>query len=147
MRNNSSETDFFETIWANSSCGFKGSGTFFSKKSSFLSSRFISFSSFSLFTLLSSLVLSYLLLHILSVCLCLRVMLCVSLWLWCVCVCVRCDTLKTPPCVHSKRPRVYVQNVSMCIGTTRTCVVYVYDLPQWFHLFCFSLLFQALFQL
>ena len=26
-----------------------------------------------------------------------------------------------PPCVDSKRPRVYVQNVPMCTGTTRTC--------------------------
>ena len=25
------------------------------------------------------------------------------------------------PCVHSKRPRVYVQNVPVCTGTTRTC--------------------------
>ena len=26
-----------------------------------------------------------------------------------------------PMCVHSKRPRVYVQNVPVCTGTTRTC--------------------------
>ena len=26
------------------------------------------------------------------------------------------------PCVHSKRARVYVQNVPVCTGTTRTCV-------------------------
>ena len=28
----------------------------------------------------------------------------------------------TPPCVDSKRPRVYVQNVPVYTGTTRTCV-------------------------
>ena len=28
---------------------------------------------------------------------------------------------KTFPCVHSKRPRVCVQNVPVCTGTTRTC--------------------------
>ena len=26
-----------------------------------------------------------------------------------------------PPCVDSERPRVYVQNVPVCTGTTRTC--------------------------
>ena len=26
------------------------------------------------------------------------------------------------PCVESKRPRVYIQNVPVCTGTTRTCV-------------------------
>ena len=26
-----------------------------------------------------------------------------------------------PPCVHSKRARMYVQNVSVCTDTTRTC--------------------------
>ena len=25
------------------------------------------------------------------------------------------------PCVHSKGPRVYVQNVPVCTSTTRTC--------------------------
>ena len=40
---------------------------------------------------------------------------------WCGVWCVWCGTLKTP-CVHSKRARVYVQNVSVCTGTTRTCV-------------------------
>ena len=34
--------------------------------------------------------------------------------------CVLCGTMKTP-CVHSKRARVYVQNVPVCTGTTRTC--------------------------
>ena len=33
---------------------------------------------------------------------------------------VVCHTEKHP-CVHSKRLRVYVQNVSVCTGTTRTC--------------------------
>ena len=28
-----------------------------------------------------------------------------------------------PPCVHSKRPLVYVRNVSVCTGTTRICVI------------------------
>ena len=69
----------------------------------------------------------------LSVCLCLclcEVLLscCGVLWyvVSCVCgvVCVRCgvvcDTLKNR--VHSTRPRVYVQNVSVCTGTTRTHV-------------------------
>ena len=46
-------------------------------------------------------------------------MLCLVLWcgvcaVWCVVV---CDTLKNP-CVHSTRPRVYVQYVSVCTGTT-----------------------------
>ena len=26
-----------------------------------------------------------------------------------------------PPCVDSERPRVYVENVPVCTGTTRTC--------------------------
>ena len=34
--------------------------------------------------------------------------------------CVLCGTMKTP-CVLSKRNRVYVQNVPVCPGTTRTC--------------------------
>ena len=29
---------------------------------------------------------------------------------------------RLPPCVRSKRPRVYVQNVPVCTGTARTCV-------------------------
>ena len=32
------------------------------------------------------------------------------------------DDRPSPPCVHSKRARVYVQNVPVCTGTTRTCV-------------------------
>ena len=42
----------------------------------------------------------------------------------CVCVCVRCGTLKNVknPCVRSKRLRVYIQNVPVFAGTTRTCV-------------------------
>ena len=52
-------------------------------------------------------------------------MLCLVLWcgvcaVWCV-WCVVCDTLKNP-CVHSTRPRVYVQYVSVCTSTTRTHV-------------------------
>ena len=35
--------------------------------------------------------------------------------------CVWCGTLKTP-CVHPKRLRVYIQHVSVCTGTTHTCV-------------------------
>ena len=27
-----------------------------------------------------------------------------------------------PPCVHSKRPLVYVRNVPVCTGTTPACV-------------------------
>ena len=76
--------------------------------------------------------------------LCLRVMLCVVLcgvcrcgrgvvwWSWCVfgvCVCswcvfVCCGTLKKrgkKPCVGSKRPRVYIRNVPVYAGNTRTC--------------------------
>ena len=55
-----------------------------------------------------------------SVCLCLCVSLSVSVWccvLWCVCVvlCVaRLGTQKTPPCVDSKRPRVYRHHAHMC---------------------------------
>ena len=42
----------------------------------------------------------------------------------CVCVvlvlcCVLCGTRKTPPCVRSKRLRVYGQDVSVCTGTRR----------------------------
>ena len=47
----------------------------------------------------------------------------------CVVVCVRCRGAvavwcldSKPPCVHSKRARVYVRNFSVCTGTTRTCV-------------------------
>ena len=32
------------------------------------------------------------------------------------------DDFPCPPYVHSKRPRVYIQNVPVCTGTTRTCV-------------------------
>ena len=31
------------------------------------------------------------------------------------------DDPPAPPCVDSKRARVYVQNVPVCTGTTRTC--------------------------
>ena len=80
----------------------------------------------------------------LSLSLCLRVMLCVVLcgvcrcgrgvvwWSWCVwcvcscvCVCVCCGTLKKTwknPCVGSRTSRVYIQNVPVYAGTTRTCV-------------------------
>ena len=37
------------------------------------------------------------------------------------CVCVWCVTRFETPCVHSTRLRVYVQNVPVCTGTTRTC--------------------------
>ena len=33
-----------------------------------------------------------------------------------------CTFKKRPLCVRSKRPCVYVQNVPVCTGTTRTCV-------------------------
>ena len=83
----------------------------------------------------------------LSLCLCLRVVLlwCVSLWSWCCCwslcvclcvcvrVCVYCGTLKkrekkpcvdskTPPCVHSKRPRVCRQHTHMCFHMCAWCL-------------------------
>ena len=47
---------------------------------------------------------------------------CVLFVLWCCCVlwCVVCHA-ENPPCVYTKRLRVYVQNVSVCAGTTRTC--------------------------
>ena len=39
-------------------------------------------------------------------------------------VCVVCGMCphNRSPCVHSTRPRVYVQNVPVCTGTTRTHV-------------------------
>ena len=61
-------------------------------------------------------------------CLCLRVVLCVMLccvvlW-WCVVLwcCMSCVTRWKNPCVHSTRLRVYVQNVPVFTGTTRTHV-------------------------
>ena len=59
-----------------------------------------------------------------SVSLCLRVVLCVVVLCGVVCVvwCVaRLGTQKKPSCVRSKL-RVYVQNVSVCAGTTPACV-------------------------
>ena len=50
---------------------------------------------------------------------------CVVCGVWCVvcsvcCLCVaRLGTRKNPPCVDSKRPRVYVQNVAVYACTTR----------------------------
>ena len=85
----------------------------------------------SLFTLLSSLCsclvffsLCLCLLSLsLSVSVCLRVVLCLVLWCGLCGVCgVLCETLKKP-CVHSKHPRMYVQNVPVYAGTTRTRVV------------------------
>ena len=87
--------------------------------------------------------------------LCLRVMLCgvlcglcrcgrgVVWWSWCVwwcvcvcvrvCVCVCCGTLKKRGKTRvwvQKRPRVYMQNVPVYAGTTRTCVdVHVRVMP------------------
>ena len=49
----------------------------------------------------------------------------------CLCVAARwedgevartCDTLNNSPCIRQKRLRVYIQNVPVCTGTTRTCV-------------------------
>ena len=70
----------------------------------------------------------------LSLCLCLRVMLCVVLcgacrwswrcwWSWCVCVCLRVlrHRLKTPPCVHSERLRVYQHHAHMCFNMSAWC--------------------------
>ena len=82
---------------------------------------------FSSLALLSCLVFSFL---VLSLFLCLFlflspccVMLCVSLWSWCVFGVLRHGeknvkkkpvyTFKTPPCVHSKRPRVYRHHAHM----------------------------------
>ena len=48
---------------------------------------------------------------------------CVYMW-WCgvvVCGVVRLGMRKNHPCVDSKRPRVYVQNVTVYAGNTRTC--------------------------
>ena len=46
-------------------------------------------------------------------------------------VCGRCGVCGVargrPPCVDSKRLRVYIQNVSVCTGTTRTCQVHMFD--------------------
>ena len=36
---------------------------------------------------------------------------------------------RDPPCVHSKRLRVYVQDVSVCYGNTPACVQYAGRLP------------------
>ena len=36
----------------------------------------------------------------------------------------RVCTFKTSPCVRTKRPRVYVQNVPVYAGTTRTLIVF-----------------------
>ena len=53
---------------------------------------------------------------------------CCCVCLCCVCVCVLAEGWRGAgegrrgPCVDSKRPRVYVQNVFVCTGTTRTCV-------------------------
>ena len=41
---------------------------------------------------------------------------------WGAAVAVWCVHSKPPVCPHSKRPRVYVHNVPVCSGTTRTCV-------------------------
>ena len=57
------------------------------------------------------------------VCLC---VVCVGVvWVWCVVCCVGgvsvgCGTLKTP-CLDSKRLHVYIQNVPVNAGNTRTC--------------------------
>ena len=86
----------------------------------FLSCLLFSFLVLSLFLCLFSVSLCLSLFSVsLSLCLsvCLRVVLCVVVL--CVSPCVRS---KTPPCVRSKRLRVYVQNVSVCIGTTPACV-------------------------
>ena len=54
-------------------------------------------------------------------------LLCVVLWcgaVWCVCGVVWCDTIKTSPCVHSKRPRVCRHHAHMlkhmCAGCRHT---------------------------
>ena len=62
-----------------------------------------------------------------SLCLCLRVVLCVVLC--CVLCCVVCvvwcvarlGTQKTPPCVDSKRPRVYRHHAHMCYHMRAWC--------------------------
>ena len=55
---------------------------------------------------------------------------CVWVWVF-VCGCwlctwswwsVRCGTLRNPVCPLTKRLHVYVRNVTVCTGTTRTCV-------------------------
>ena len=66
----------------------------------------------------SSLVLSLLFRLLFSLCLCLCLCLCLRVVFWCVCV-VRCGVWCR---VHSTRLRVYVQNVPVCTGTTRTHV-------------------------
>ena len=58
-----------------------------------------------------------------GVCVVVCVVVCVCVWCVCVVVllCVVVCHAEKHPCVHSKRLRVNVQNVSVCTGTTRTC--------------------------
>ena len=51
---------------------------------------------------------------------------CVSVVFWCVCLCVLGEevtvcALKTPPCVHSKRPRVNRHHAHMCFNMRAWC--------------------------
>ena len=49
---------------------------------------------------------------------CVHVVLCVVVYMWCV---VKLGTRKNPPCVRSKRLRVYGQDVSVCTGNRPAC--------------------------
>ena len=86
------------------------SSLFLSRSSLFLSSLFSLLASSSLF--LSCLLFS---------CLVLSLSVSVSVWccvLWC---CVVCVDSKTPPCVHSKRPRVCRHHAHMCFNMFAWC--------------------------
>ena len=57
-----------------------------------------------------------------GVCVLLCVCVCVCLCVWCGVVCaVWCGTLKTPMCRLKNAFRVYIQNVPVYAGDTRTC--------------------------
>ena len=75
-----------------------------------------------LFSCLSSSVFSSLSVPVFFLCLCLSLSVSVCLCLSLSPCGVSCVTRFETPCVHSTRLRVYVQNVTVCTGTTRTHV-------------------------